>query len=202
MSVPAPPPVPLPELHRRVPPVLHGCLAASVHSAFTTASRVWLLPGPMLLAKSVAGKHSGCRWIIGHLSIGGDLIYLLDSTSGLHFLVDTGSSRSVFPHHSSAPPSGPQLITAGGTHVPAWGVRKFNLSFSSRKFTFPFILGKVSYPILGNDFLAAHNLVVDPACCQVFHKPSHTLLYHSPPTSLPSPSTPFLSSLDSFPPTI
>ena len=113
---------------------------------------------------------------LGHLSSGGNLIHLLDSTSG--------SSCSVFPYQSSAPPSGPQLITTSGPPVPAWGVRKFTLSFFSHKFTFPFILGQGSYPILGNDFLAAHHLIVDPAHRHVLHEPSRTVFYHSSPTSL------------------
>ena len=161
-----------------------------------------LLSGSLFLARPAAGKRAGRRWVIGQLSAGGDLIHLQDSTSGLQFLVDTGSSRSVYPHQSSAQPSGPQLITAGGTPVPAWGVRNFTLSFASRKFTFPFILGQVSYPILSNDFLAAHHLIVDPARRHVIHEPSHTVLSHPSSPSPSSPPSPFLSNLDSYPSSI
>jgi len=144
---------------------------------------------------------TGRRWIIGHLAAGGDLLHLTDSISGQRFLIDTGSSRSVFPHHSSAPPSGPQLITAGGTPVPTWGVPKLNLSFSPFKFTFPFVLAQVSYPILGADFLAAHHLLVDVAARQVLHKPSHTPLCRPTPSpTATSSSTSILSSLYSLQP--
>ena len=37
--------------------------------------------------------------------------------------MDTGASRSVFPHHSSAAPSGPRLLMADGNPVKAWGSR-------------------------------------------------------------------------------
>ena len=51
---------------------------------------------------------------IAFLYVGGVLIYLQDTLSNSEFLVDTGASRSVFLHHSSAAPMGPCLLMADG----------------------------------------------------------------------------------------
>ena len=44
----------------------------------------------------------------------GYLMYLQDALSNRDYLVDTGASRSVFPHRSSAAPTGPRLLMADG----------------------------------------------------------------------------------------
>ena len=58
---------------------------------------------------------------LNSLPVGGYLIYLSDVLTNQDFLVDTGASRSVFSHHSSAAPSGPRLLMADGNPVKAWG---------------------------------------------------------------------------------
>lgn len=77
--------------------------------------------------------------------------------------MDTGASCSILPHRATTRPSGPRLIGADGTEIPAWGSRQLTVCFGGRDFSFTFLLAAVSRPILGNDFLAAHNLLVDPA---------------------------------------
>ena len=85
--------------------------------------------------------------------------------------MDTGASRSLIPHQSAAPASGPHLITADGQPISAWGTHKQTLQIGSFHFSFPFVLAAVAFPILGNDFLAAHHLLVDPALFAVLTAP-------------------------------
>ena len=93
----------------------------------------------------------------------GPLIYLRDKQSGKLFLVDTGAEYSLIPHWSHSPPSGPPLEGAAGRHIPSWGFSEQTVIFNGKSFKFNFLLAGVTRPILGNDFLAAHGLLVDPA---------------------------------------
>ncbi len=90
---------------------------------------------------------------------------------------------SVFPHRSSAAPSGPPLTGADGRSIPSWGSIKKTLSFGLRTFICSFFLAVVSKPILGVDFLAANRLLVDPFSRQVLD--SETLLPITPSVSAP-----------------
>ena len=99
--------------------------------------------------------------------IPGKLLHVQDGVSALRFLVDTGASFSLFPHKSSATPSGPSLTGANGQVIPCWGERTLTLSFSGRSFTWTFLLAAVDFPILGADFLRHFRLVVDLASGQV-----------------------------------
>ena len=94
---------------------------------------------------------------------GGPLIYLRDKLSGKLFLVDTGAEWTLLPHWSSSPPSGPALQGAAGRHIPSWSFSDRTVVFGKDSFNFRFLLAGVTRPILGNDFLAAHGLLVDPA---------------------------------------
>ena len=94
---------------------------------------------------------------------GGPLIYLRDKLSGKLFLVDTGAEWTLLPHWSSSPPSGPTLEGAAGRHIPSWSFSDRTVVFGKDSFNFRFLLAGVTRPILGNDFLAAHGLLVDPA---------------------------------------
>ena len=60
-------------------------------------------------------------------------------------------SRSILPHRSTTPATGPHLITADGQPIPAWGTHKQTLKIGSFHFSFPFVLAAVAFPILGND---------------------------------------------------
>ena len=46
------------------------------------------------------------------------------------------------------------------------------LQFGNRRFEFPFLLAAVDRPILGADFLAEFNLLVESAKCQVLQRSS------------------------------
>ena len=75
----------------------------------------------MPTALQLLGKRSRRREEeeLNTLPVGGSLIYLRDKLTNRDFLVDTGASRSVFPHQSAAPPSGPRLLMADGQSVRA-----------------------------------------------------------------------------------
>ena len=98
---------------------------------------------------------------------GGPLIYLRDKKSGKLFSVDTGAEWILLPHWSSSTSSGPALEGSAGRPIPSWGFRTAELFFGSDNFVFNFLLAGVTRPILGKYFLAAHGLLVDPACRHV-----------------------------------
>ncbi len=93
----------------------------------------------------------------------GSLVHIVDQISNRRFLIDTGASYSIFPHKSSAPPSGPSLKGAAGQFIPSWGEKAVTLSFHGKKFKWTFLLAAVSFPIIGVDFLRHYQLMVDPA---------------------------------------
>lgn len=62
------------------------------------------------------------------------LLYIQDALSHRFFLVDTGATLSVFPHHSTVPSSGPRLIAANGNTILSWGTRLIPLQFDDRRF--------------------------------------------------------------------
>ena len=67
----------------------------------------------------------------------------------------------MFPHRSSAAPTGPCLLMADGWPTKAWGSRLIPLQFGSRCFQIQFLLAGVDQPILGADFLAEFDLLVN-----------------------------------------
>jgi len=112
----------------------------------------------------VDGKRRGRRrQLVAPALSGGPLLYLRDRISGKNFLVDTGASRSLLPHWSSSPPTGPSLVGAGGRPIASWATVPTAVKFGPHSFNFPFLLAAVTKPILGNDFLRANKLLVDPA---------------------------------------
>ena len=143
--------------------------------------------GPLLLGKlTVRGRLNAV--------VPGELVHVTDQITSRRFLVDTGAAFSIFPHQSSAPPSGPSLSGPCGKNIPCWGERRLDLCFSGRRFQWTFLLAAVQFPILGVDFLRHHRLLVDPAAGSlVFGKPHsaaavqlsgpHTAA--SPPPSVP-----------------
>lgn len=95
-------------------------------------------------------------------------IFISKIPSNREFLVNTGASCSVFPHHSSAPPSGPRLLMADGCPTKSWGSRMLPLQFGNPHLEFPFLLAAVDRHILEAYFLAESDLLVDSAKRQVF----------------------------------
>ena len=114
-------------------------------------------------------------------------MYLQDVMSNRDYLVDTGASRSVFPHRSSAAPTGPRLLMADGWPTKAWGSRLIPLQFGSRHFQFQFLLADVDQPILRADFLAEFDLLVDSKNRQVLQNCSFEHI--APPRFSPADSS-------------
>jgi hypothetical protein len=109
----------------------------------------------------VGGKRPRRRqWQLNSFTAGGELLYLTDSFSGKQFLVDSGAARSVYPHRSALRSSGPSLVGADGRPIASWGTRRLRLQFGQQHYEFDFLLATVAKPILGNDFLLAHDLVL------------------------------------------
>ena len=88
----------------------------------------------------------------------------------------------VFPHHSSAALTGPRLLMDDGRPMKSWGCRTLPLQFGNHPFQYPFLLASIDNPILGADFLAEFDLLVDPARCQE----RSSLKPLSPPLSSPA----------------
>ena len=117
---------------------------------------------------------------LNSLPVGIYLVYLQDALSNRDYLVDTGASRSVFPHRSSAAPTGPCLLMADGRPTKAWGSRLIPLQFGFR-------LADVDQQILGADFLAEFDLLVDTKNRQVLQNLSFEPL--APPRFSPANSS-------------
>jgi len=124
---------------------------------------------------------------LNSLPVSSYLVYLQDALSNCDYLVDTGASISVFPHRSSAAPTGPRLLMADGRPTKAWGSRLIPLQFGSCRFQFQFLLANVDQPILGADFLAEFDLLVDTKNCQVLQNLSFETL--APPRFSPADSS-------------
>jgi len=91
----------------------------------------------------------------------GQLGLLVDGSSGRRFLADCGSVYSILPYDSNEPTSGPALVTANRVPVPCWGKKAAWVKFGGRWFKWRFLRAKVSFPIIGADFLKFFDLLVD-----------------------------------------
>ena len=92
------------------------------------------------------------------------LLHAIDENSRRRFLVDTGAKVSVYPASVSDIRSGrlgPPLEAANGTPIRSFGKRTIPLMFEGRHYPWEFVIAKVTQPLLGADFLCAHNLMVD-----------------------------------------
>jgi hypothetical protein len=146
-----------------------------------------------------AKKRLVRRWRINTFAAGDHLTFITDTHSAQRFLIDTGASKSVIPHTSSLPPSGPLLYTADDKPIATWGYRRLPVHFGCHRFHFPFLLAAVSTPIISYDFLSAHHLLVDPAHHQLLHNSTFHVIPSTAADSPSPPTTASLSLLDSFP---
>ena len=111
------------------------------------------------------GKRRGRR-SVGAMSVGhtGRLLFIQDTISERRFLCDTGAQMSILP---ASPVDmlggeyGPPLTAANGTPIRTYGARNVELCFGGQLFNWKFITAKVTFPILGADFLCAYGLLVD-----------------------------------------
>ena len=56
---------------------------------------------------------------------------------------------------------GPQLVGADSMPIRSYGTRAVDVCFGGQRFTWDFVVAAVTFPLLGADFLCAHNLLVD-----------------------------------------
>ena len=75
--------------------------------------------------------------------------------------MDTRSAYSILTCTSSAQPTGPALTTASGASVKSWGRKRMQLSSGGQIFSWRLLKADVAFPIIGADFLANFNMVVD-----------------------------------------
>ncbi len=105
----------------------------------------------------------------------GNLIFIRDQTFGISFLVDTSALVSLLPGPvdlSSA--DALSLSAANGDCITTGSVECPHLLFSDsaasqHSFCCDFLVGEVSGPILGNDFLQAQGFCVDWVTCCLRH---------------------------------
>ena len=93
--------------------------------------------------------------------------HVRDSISGQRLLVDTGAMQSTFPpsqtdrSHTTA--STVALVAANGSPIKTYGIKTLEISILGQSYRWPFIIADVKMPLLGADFLAHHELLVDVA---------------------------------------
>jgi len=100
----------------------------------------------------------------------GLLLYVNDQQSGRRFLVDSGASVSLLPSSSSAPASGPSLVSPDGSPIKCWGDQQLTLVLGGQRFSWRFLRAAVAFPILGLDFLKHFGLCLDAAAGQLLQR--------------------------------
>ena len=91
-------------------------------------------------------------------------LHILDRSTKLQFLIDTGADVSVLPATTTERrrKSDSFLSAANGSKISTHGTRLLTLDFGLRRsFAWPFITADVTKPIIGADFLYHFNLLVD-----------------------------------------
>ena len=91
-------------------------------------------------------------------------LYLIDKTSRLRFLVDSGADISLVPPTwaERLRPQTKLLYAANQTIIRTYGERVLKLDFGLfRKFTFSFTIANVQQPIIGSDFIHHFDLILD-----------------------------------------
>lgn len=93
-------------------------------------------------------------------------MFVKDSSTKTRFLIDTGADLCVFPRSGvdrRVKESTYELCAANGSRIKTYGTMAIRLSFSLRReFLWDFVIADVETPIIGMDFLAHYNLLVDP----------------------------------------
>lgn len=90
---------------------------------------------------------------------------IFDRTSQFRFLIDTGSDVSIIPASSREKSHGPstfQLHAANGSTIRTYGNRFVTMDLGlRRRFTWNFLIADVTTAIIGADFLAYFDILVD-----------------------------------------
>lgn len=95
-----------------------------------------------------------------------NILYVHDKILNIHFLVDTGAERSIIPvvNKEGLSNQAVYFIAANGSHIQTFGDQEMTITLGvNREFRWKFIIADVLEPIIGADFLKAHNLLVDIA---------------------------------------
>ena len=82
---------------------------------------------------------------------------------------------------SSSPPTGPKINSVDASPIPCWGWANRKLKAGGMWFQWKFLNAKVAFPILGANFLASFNLLVDL-------RHSHLVWGQLPPNHLATPA--------------
>ena len=105
-------------------------------------------------------------------SVSTNVFFVLDSLTGIRFLINTGTCRSLLPnsmvHSGCSPGTDTHLVAANSSRIITYGYKPLWLSFSGSTFQWQFNVADVSIPLIGANFLAHFHLLVDVAnCCLV-----------------------------------
>ena len=118
------------------------------------------MPEPLLLdGKRV--RPVKIEELIGHTT-SSKLFFVRDSLHHRRFLVDSGAELSIIPGSGeTGTATTTRLTSASGQPISTFGKRRLEFRFGDQTFSWEFIVAAVTKPLLGADFLHAHNLLVD-----------------------------------------
>lgn len=93
------------------------------------------------------------------------LFHIVDKLTGEKFLVDTGAAVSLLatPAHELPATSPVTLVSVDGSNVPAGSFIQRTVRLGSCSYTWSFLQAAIPRHILGADFIAGHQLLVDMA---------------------------------------
>lgn len=98
----------------------------------------------------------------------------------MRFLIDTGAALSLLPIRkirTETDQPAYDLVAANGTPIATYGTESRRLTLTSdHTFHWDFLVADVGQPILGADFLSAHDLLVDTRRRRLQHQPSSSYL--------------------------
>lgn len=104
------------------------------------------------------------RYSTCHISNPGKLLFVTDNNTRRRFLVDTGAQISVYPatrYDRQAGVAGPPLLAANGSKIKTFGKKTMSLCFGPTQYNWSFVIADVERPIIGADFFANFNLLID-----------------------------------------
>ncbi|BHF76084.1 hypothetical protein SprV_0501918200 [Sparganum proliferum] len=129
-------------------------------------------PAPSSPRRKLLGRRVNAAELSGNST--GRIFYVRDNTSGRQFLVDTGAQISVIPPTPAdrrCPNYGLQLQAANCSPIPTFGSLFITLNIALRRsFTRIFVIVDVPHGILGSDFLAEFDLIVDIRGARLFDR--------------------------------
>ncbi|XP_064463435.1 uncharacterized protein LOC135374389 [Ornithodoros turicata] len=174
------------------------------HHRFGADARRCLLPcswsrQPKTLSTTSAPESTSSR-----------LFHIVDRTTGMRFLVDTGAEVSVIPADKFSRRPRQQcfsLRAANASTIPVYGQRSLTLNIGLRRdFKWLFLVADVTQAILGADFLNSFKLLVDVNGRRLIDRSTSLsvcgLNLPAPPSrvlSCTAPDVPFASILKDFP---